>query len=106
MARLKHSELQALSKTLLELYSPGPYDDFPAQLIPLVQRHFCCDNYCWNEFAGHTALRTVHEPAFSGSLQVFNHYVDQHPLATALLKDRVRHSVKIADFTTLSCSGP
>jgi DNA-binding CsgD family transcriptional regulator len=43
----------------------------------------------------------VHEPAFSGSLQVFNHYVDQHPLATALLKDRVRHSVKIADFTTL-----
>ena len=101
MARLKHSELQALSKTLLGLYSPGPYGDFPARLIALVRRLFCCDNYCWNEFAGHTALRTVHEPEFSGSLDILNHYIDQHPLATALLKDHVRHAVRISDFTTL-----
>jgi DNA-binding CsgD family transcriptional regulator len=102
MARLNHSELKALSGALLELYAPGPYTDLPARLIALVQRHFCCDNYCWNEFTGHTALRVVHEPAFSGTLEVLNHYIEQHPLATALLKDRIQSSVKISDFTTLS----
>jgi hypothetical protein len=101
MARLKHSELKVLSDSLLELYSPGPYADLPARLIALVRRHFSCDNYCWNEFAGKTALRTVHEPDFSGSVHVLNHYIDQHPLATALLKDQVQSSVKISDFTTL-----
>jgi len=101
MARLNHSELKAFSGALLELYAPGPYADLPARLIALIRRHFCCDNYCWNEFAGQTALRTVHEPEFSGSLHVLNHYIDQHPLATALLKDQVQSSVKISDFTTL-----
>jgi hypothetical protein len=94
MARLKHSELKALGGALLELYAPGPYTDLPARVIALVRRHFCCDNYCWNECAGHTALRTVHEPEFSGSLHVLNHYIDQHPLATTLLKDQVQSPVK------------
>lgn len=84
MARLKHSEVKALSNTLLELHSPGLYADLPARLISLVKRHFSCGNFCWNEFAGRAALRLVHEPKFSGSLDVLNHYIDQHPLAIAL----------------------
>jgi len=35
-------------------------------------------------------------------MDVLNHYIEQQPLAIALLKDKVKSSVKISDFTTLS----
>lgn len=102
MQRLKHSELRSLSEALLELYAPRAYADFPARLIGLGRRLFSCDIYGYNEFAGHKAIRAVHEPALSGSLEVFNDYVGQDPSAIPLLQGKVRHSVKISDFATLN----
>ena len=88
MARLGNLELKALSQALLDLYLPGTYPAFPARVVALARRLFSCDNYCYNEFAGNRALRFEHEPAFGGSLEVFNHYVGQHPLAIPLLQER------------------
>lgn len=101
MQRLTHRELKAVSEALVELYSPAPYAEFPARLIALSRRLFSCENYCYNEFDRDKALRFVHEPAYGGELEVFNHYVGQHPLAIPVLKHQVPYSVKISDFATL-----
>jgi DNA-binding CsgD family transcriptional regulator len=102
MARLDHSELKALSDTLLALYSPGPYADLPAKLFAALRRHFACDKYSYNEFDLERATRFVHEPEFPGSLEIFNRFLDQHPSVTALVQDGIQESVKISDFATLS----
>ena len=60
MARLKHSELQALSNTLLELYSPGPLADLPAHIFTALRHHFSCDSYNYDEFVGQIAVRLAH----------------------------------------------
>jgi len=69
MARLNHSELKALSDTLLGLYSPGPYADLPAKLFAALRRHFACDKYSYDEFDSERAMRAVHEPEFPGALR-------------------------------------
>jgi DNA-binding CsgD family transcriptional regulator len=102
MARLKHSELKTLSDTLLALYSPGPYADLPAKLFAALRRHFACDKYSYDEFDSESCMRFVHEPAFPGSLEIFNNFLDQHPSVPALVHDGIQQSVKISDFATLS----
>src|SRR6516225_9088067 len=102
MARLKRSELRALSDTLLALYSPGPHADLSAKLFAALRRHFGCDNYSYNEFDSESAMRFFHEPEFPGGLEILNNFLDQHPSAQALVKDGIQQSVKISDFATLS----
>jgi len=49
MPRFKHSELQALSTTLLELYSPGPYADFPARVYTSLRHCLSFDFFDYHE---------------------------------------------------------
>jgi Bacterial regulatory proteins, luxR family len=56
VARLKHSELQSLSKTLLELYSPCLLADLPAHIFTALRQNFSCDSYNYDEFFGQIAV--------------------------------------------------
>jgi hypothetical protein len=60
MARLKHSQLQALSNTLLELYSPCLLADLPAHIFTALRHHFSCDSYYYDEFVGQIAVRLAY----------------------------------------------
>jgi DNA-binding CsgD family transcriptional regulator len=102
MPRLKHFELQALSSTLLELYSPSPQANLPARFFAALKRHLSCDNYCYSEFSNQGAACMAFEPALRVDTNVFNHYVDQHPTIAAFIKDQIRSSLKISDFLSLN----
>jgi DNA-binding CsgD family transcriptional regulator len=102
MPRLKHSELHALSKTLLELYSPCPQADLPARFFAALKRHLSCDIYCYSEFSHLNAVRMAFEPALRVDTNIFNQYVDQHPTIAAFIKDQIRSSLKISDFLSLN----
>jgi hypothetical protein len=102
MPCLKHSELQALSNTLLELYSPCSQADLPKRFFAALERHLSCDSYCYNEFSDQIAVRMAHKPILRLDTSVFNHYVDQRPTIAAFVRDQTQSSLKISDFLSLN----
>jgi hypothetical protein len=100
MPRLKHAELQALSNTLLELYSPGPLADLPARIFAALERHVSCEHRCYHEFSDQIAV--AHKSSVQIDTATFNHYADQHPTMEAIIRDQIRSVAKIFDFKTLS----
>ena len=102
MARLKHSELEAFSNTLLELYSPGPQEDLPARILAALERNISCEHRCYHEFSDQIAMRVAHKPSVQIDINAFNQYADQHPALGAIIRDQIRSSARISDFKTLS----
>ncbi len=102
MPRLKHSELQEFSNTLLELYSPSPQAALPARVFAALERHLPCDHCCYHEFSDQTLVRVVHKPDLRLDTDIFNYYVDQHPGLGAIVREQIQSPVKISDFKTLS----
>jgi hypothetical protein len=102
MPSLKHSELQALSNTLLELYSPCSRADLPERFFAALERHLSCDSYCYNEFCGQIAVRMAQKPVLRLDATVFNRYVDQHPTIAVFVRDQTQSSLKISDFLSLN----
>ena len=100
MPRLSHSELRAFSKTLLDLYSPGPLADLPARVFAAGARHISREHSAYHEFFDQNAARIVHNPEIRAETSVFNHYADQHPALARIIKDQIQCAVKISDFNT------
>jgi DNA-binding CsgD family transcriptional regulator len=100
MPRLSHSELRAFSKTLLDLYSPGPLADLPARVFAAGARHISCEHSAYHEFFDQNPARIVHDPEIRAETSVFNHYADQHPALARIIKDQIQCAVKISDFNT------
>jgi len=102
MARLKHSELKAFSNTLVELYSPGQQAALPSRVFAALERYLSFEHCCYHEFSDQIAVRVAHKPDLCLDTNIFNQYVDQHPGMAAIIRERIRSSVKISDFKTMS----
>jgi hypothetical protein len=66
MTRLRHSQLEALSKALLEIHVPGVLESLPERFFNAVRRFLTCDIYCYNELRNDQAIRFVDEPEYRG----------------------------------------
>jgi hypothetical protein len=69
MPRLKHSELESLSKALLELYAPGEYADLPSRVLRILHKCFSFEFGAYHELSGYENERK----------RVTNHRVDSGP---------------------------
>src|SRR6516164_3214962 len=85
MARLRHSEVEALSQILLELYSPCSYTDFPVRLFVLLRRCFSFDFFDYREIANNRNERNFVYPECKPKIGVFK--ACMHPPRTFFLND-------------------
>jgi DNA-binding CsgD family transcriptional regulator len=101
MARLRHSEVEALSELLLELYSPCSYTDFPVRLFGLLRRCFSFDFFDYHEIANNRNERNFVYPEYKPSVGVFGAYA--HPLCTwtAFARKRAQTPLAIPDLLSL-----
>src|SRR6516225_4647459 len=90
MARFRHSEVEALSEILLELYSPCSYTDFPARLFALLRRCFSFDFFDYHEIANNRNERNFVYPESRPRVGVFEAYLRPHCSWTALARKRAR----------------
>ena len=104
MARLRPQELDSLSESLLDLYSPVSAADLPERLFRLLRRFITCDFCSYNEQVGSQTHQMVTSPVYMDEkkLQIFNRYLHQHPSLRAVRATGMQAAVKISDFVTLS----
>ena len=104
MARLRHSNIRALSEALLKLYSPVPLSELPNQLLRIVSQFLECDLYSYNEHIGLTNERMETYPDYpdKAKFKLFAEYLPQHPMACAILGQGIETAVTISDFATRS----
>lgn len=100
MQRLKHSELESLSKALLELYTPGEYLDLPSRVLRILHNCFSFELGAYHEISGYENERMIIEPDEGISLEVFTTYLRQHPSWTPVVEGRIASPVKISDFAS------
>ena len=102
MARLRHSNIRALSEALLKLYSPVPLSELPNQLLQVVSQFLKCDLYSYNEHTGLTNQRMETYPDYpdKAKFKLFAEYLPQHPMARAILEHKIETAVTISDFAT------
>jgi DNA-binding CsgD family transcriptional regulator len=100
MARLRHRELKTFSEALLELYSPGPYSDFPDRVSAILRRCLSFELLSYHEIVDNQNQRALCYPDTPFDLQAFEAYLDQHPTWNAFTRDHMESSVKISDFLT------
>jgi DNA-binding CsgD family transcriptional regulator len=100
MARLRHQELKTFSEALLELYSPGPYSDFPDRVSAILRRCLSFELLSYHEIVDNQNQRALCYPDTPFDMQAFEAYLDQHPTWNAFTRDHMESSVKISDFLT------
>jgi DNA-binding CsgD family transcriptional regulator len=102
MARLRHSNIRALSEALLKLYSPVPLSELPNQLLRVISQFLKCDLYSYNEHIGLTNERMETYPDYpdKAKFKLFAEYLPQHPMACAILEQQIATAVTISDFAT------
>lgn len=98
MARLKHSELKALSGALLELHSPGPYADLPVRVCRTLRRCLSFDSLAYHEIVDDQNQRAVAIPEMPFDAAAFDACVHQHPCWSAFVRNRVQVPLRISDF--------
>ena len=101
MARFRHSEVEALSEILLELYSPCSYTDFPARLFALLRRCFSFDFFDYHEIANNRNERNFVYPESRPRVGVFEAYVRPHCSWTAFARKRTQTSLSVPDRSGL-----
>jgi len=101
MARLRHSEVEALSQILLELYSPCSYADFPVRLFALLRRCFSFDFFDYHEIANNRNERNFVYPEYKPRVGVFEAYVHPHCTWTAFARQRAQPPLPIPDLSIL-----
>ena len=102
MARLRHSELEALSEILLELYSPCSYTDFPVRLFVLLRRCFSFDFFDYHEIANNRNERNFVYPECKPKIGVFKASMHPPRTWTAFARKRVRTHLSTPDLPTFS----
>ena len=102
MVRLKHSEEEALSRALLQLYRPCTLEDFPKRLLAALDECLSCDIYCYTELHQNGTARVEAKPSYRVSQDIFARYLHQHPSLNAIVERQILPPVKISDFCTLA----
>jgi DNA-binding CsgD family transcriptional regulator len=104
MTPLRHQELDSLSESLLDLYSPVSAAELPERLFRLLRRFIACDFCSYHEQVGSQTQRMTTSPAYMDEvkLEIFNRYLHQHPSLRAVRATGTSAAVKISDFVTLA----
>ena len=100
MARLRHSEVEALSEILLELYSSCSYTDFPARLFALLRRCFSFDFFDYHEIANNRNERNLVYPECKPRVGVFEAYVRPHCTWAPFATQRAQTALAIPDLSS------
>lgn len=104
MGPLPQPDLDSLSESLHDLYSPVSAAEFPERVFRLLRRFIACDFCSYNEQVGSQTQRMATNPAYMDEikLEIFNRYLHQHPSFRAVRATGAQAAVKISDFVTLT----
>lgn len=102
MVHLRHSQLQNLSRALLELYIPTSLEDLPKRVFSAASHCFSCDYVSYNEFGDNSADRIVASCELSGDVRIFEKYLYQHPSANMIVRRHIQTAVTFSDFVSLA----
>jgi DNA-binding CsgD family transcriptional regulator len=104
MGPSQQPDLDSLSESLHDLYSPVSAAEFPERVFLLLLRFIACDFCSYNEQVGSQTQRMATNPAYLDEikLEIFNRYLHQHPSLRAVRATGTQAAVKISDFVTLT----
>ena len=104
MGPSRQPDLDSLSESLHDLYSPVSAAEFPERVFRLLRRFIACDFCSYNEQVGSQTQRMATNPAYLDEikLEIFNRYLHQHPSLRAVRATGTQAAVKISDFVTLT----
>jgi DNA-binding CsgD family transcriptional regulator len=104
MGPSRQQDLNRLSESLHDLYSPVSAAEFPERLFRLLRRFIACDFCSYHEQAGLQTQRMATSPAYMDEikLEIFDRYLHQHPSLRAVRATGTQAAVKISDFLTLT----
>lgn len=104
MGPSRQQDLDTLSESLHDLYSPVSAAEFPERLFRLLRRFIACDFCSYNEQVGSQTQRMATSPAYMDEIKlgIFNRYLHQHPSLRAVRATGTQAAVKISDFVTLT----
>ena len=104
MGPSRQQDLDRLSESLHDLYSPVSAAEFPERLFRLLRRFIACDYCSYSEQVGAQTQRMATSPAYMDEikLEIFNRYLHQHPSLRAVRATGSQAAVKISDFVTLA----